>query len=68
MLSCLGKILSRPYTEILFLFFSIKQDLEFYANCLLKLSPKEIICMKCKILFSGEKRNTIINLSSAELA
>ena len=25
-------------------------------------------CMKCQILFSGENKKTVINLSSAELA
>ena len=33
-----------------------------------KLSPKETICLKCQILFSGKNKKNIINLSSAENA
>ena len=43
-----------------FYYFPRKQDLTFYANCL--------HWMKCQILFSGENKKTIINLSSAENA
>ena len=43
-----------------FLIFARKQDLTFYANCLLRT-----ICMRCQILFSGKD---IINLLPAELA
>ena len=32
------------------------------------MSPKETICMKCQILFSGKNKKNIINLSSAENA
>ena len=48
-LSMLGKKLSRWHFEI-FLTFPRKQDLTFHANCL-----QETICMKCHIMFSGEK-------------
>ena len=34
MLSMLGKTFSRQHFEIVFLFFSRKQDLTFHANCL----------------------------------
>ena len=30
-----------------------------------KLSPKEIICLKCQTLFSGKYKKNTINLSSA---
>ena len=33
-----------------------------------KLSPKQIMCMKCKTLFSRKNNQNITNLSSAEPA
>ena len=38
----------------------------FDISC--KLSVMETICMKSQILFSGENKQNIVNLSSAELA
>ena len=63
MLSILGKISSRWHLKIFFLFFPENM---FDISC--KLSPKETICMKCKILFSGKNKKNIIYLSSAEFA
>ena len=37
-------------------------------DILCQLSPYEITCMKCQILFSGKNEKNIISLSSAELA
>ena len=65
-LSTLGKVFSRRYFEIFFLFFPEKG---FDISC--KVSSKETICMKCQILFSGKNKKNkknIINLSSAESA
>ena len=61
--STLGKIFSRWYFSY-FSYFSQKTGFDI----LCKLSPIKTICMKCQILFSGENKKTIINLSSAELA
>ena len=62
-------IFSRRQNDVIFLIFPRKQDLTFHANCLLsqktgfdiscKLSPKETICMKCQILFSGKNKKNI---------
>ena len=46
-----------------FFFFSFPQQTGFDISC--KLSPTEIICMKCQILFAGENKN-IVHLTSAE--
>ena len=62
-LSTLGKIFSRRHFEIFFLF---SQKTGNDISC--KSSPKETICMKCQILFSGKNKKNIINLSSAENA
>ena len=62
-LSTLGKIFSRRHFETFSLF---SQKTGFDISC--KLSPKETICMKCQILFSGKNKKNIINLSSAENA
>ena len=52
MLGMLGKNFSRQHFEIVFLFFPENRIwyLIFYANCLFRRQ-----CMKCQILFSGEK-------------
>ena len=64
MLSTLGKIFSRQYIEIFFLFFPEK-FLIFHANC---LQWRQFAWnVKSCFLFSGNKKN-IMNLSSAELA
>ena len=42
------------------------QETDFDISC--KLSPMETICTKCQIMFTGENKKNIINLSSAELA
>ena len=63
MLSTLGKIFSGRRFEI---FFFFSQNTGYDSSC--KLSPKETICMKCKILFSGKNKKNIINLLSAENA
>ena len=44
------------------------QKTGFDISC--KLSPMEVICMKCQILFSGKNKKTITitSLSSAEIA
>ena len=47
-----------------FSYFSWK--IGFDISC--KLSPKETICMKCQILFSGKNKKHIINLSFAAFA
>ena len=54
-LSTLGKIFSRRYFEI---FFPENKIWHF-----MQLSPKETICMKCHMLFSGKNKKNIINLS-----
>ena len=38
----------------LVMFCKFSQKIAFYISC--KWSPKETICMKCKMLFSGKKR------------
>ena len=53
----LGKIFSRRYIEIFFLFFPRKQDLAF-----------QTICRKCHILFSGKSKKKFTSLLAAELA
>ena len=64
-LSMLGKIFSRRHFEIYFLLFS--QKIGFDMLC--KLSPpKETICIKCQILFSGNNKKNVFNLSSGEFA
>ena len=63
-LCMLGKNFSRQHYEILFYFSPRKQNL----TTLCKLSPKETVCMKCQILFSGKNKKNIISLSSAEFA
>ena len=55
-LSTLGKIFIRRTFWNIFLIFTRKQVLIFYANC-----------MKCQILFSGKNKKNVINVSSAEL-
>ena len=49
MISTLDKIFSRQRIEIFFLFLP---ENRFDISC--KLSPMEIVCMKCQILFSGK--------------
>ena len=44
-------------------YFSHKTDIDI--SC--KVSPKEIICMKCRILFSAKKQDEYLNILSAEL-
>ena len=39
-----------------------------YFEIFFLIFPKETICMKCQILFSGKNKKNIINLSSAENA
>ena len=63
-LNTLGKIFSRQHFEIFFSYFSQKTGYDI--SC--KLSPKETVCMKCQILFSGKNKKNIINLSSAKNA
>ena len=63
-LSTLGKIFSWRHFEIYFSNFS--QQTGFDISC--KLSPKETICIKCQILFSGKNKKNFINSSSAENA
>ena len=46
-----------------FSYFPPRISLTFHANCL-----KEIVCMKCQSLFSGENKKSVISLSSAEFA
>ena len=62
-LSTLGKIFSRQHLKY-FSYFSQKTGYDI--SC--KLSSKETICMKCQILFSGENKKNVINLSFAENA
>ena len=64
LISTLCKIFSKQNFEIIFLIVPRKQDLTFHANRL----PMEMICMKCKILFSGKNKKNTTSLSSAELA
>ena len=52
--------------NILKYFSYFSQKTGYDISC--KLSPKETICMKCQILFSGKNKKNIINLSSAENA
>ena len=52
--------------DILKYFSYFSQKTGYDISC--KLSPKETICMKCRILFSGKNKKNIINLSSAENA
>ena len=42
------------------------QKIEYDISC--KLSPKEIICMKCHTLFSWDNKKNIINFSYADFA
>ena len=60
----LGKIFSRQHIEMYISKFS--ELTGFDISC--KLSPKETICMKCQIQFSGKNRKNIIDLSSTEFA
>ena len=63
-LACRVKI-SADYILKYFSYFPQKTG--FDISC--KLSPKETICMKCQSMFSSrDKKNVIINLSSAESA
>ena len=69
-LSILSKIFGRRHFEIYFLYFLYLKYISYFSqktgfdiSC--KLSPKETICMKCQILFSGKNKKNI-NLSSAE--
>ena len=68
MLSMLGKITADDILIYFSYFFQkIRFDMEkirFDISC--KLSPKVTICMQCQILFSGENKKNMINLSSAE--
>ena len=57
--SMLGKIFSRRYFEIFFLF---SQKTDFDISC--KLSPMETLCMKCQILFSEKKKCSLLIFSS----
>ena len=50
--SMLGKTFRRRHFEIFFLFISQKTDFGISCN----LSPKETLCMKRQILFSGKKK------------
>ena len=62
--STLGKIFSKRHIKVFFFLFFQKTGFDSSF----KLSPLETIWMKCQILFSGKKKENIINLSSAELA
>ena len=53
----LGKF-SRQQTDDIFLIFF--QKIGFDNSC--KLSPKEIICMMCQILFSVKNKKNISNV------
>ena len=64
MLGMLGKNLSRQHFKIFLSYFSQKTG--FDTSC--KLSPQEIVYMKCHILISVKNKKNIINLSSAEFA
>ena len=57
-LSTLGKIFSRGHIEIVFLFFP-ENTIWHYM---------QIVCMKCRILFSRKNKKIVTNLLSAELA
>ena len=63
MLRFLCEIFSRRYFEIFFLF---SQKTGFDISC--KLFPLVTICMNCQILFCGNNKKNIVNLSSAGLA
>ena len=64
MFSTHGKMFSADDLLKYFSYFSQKTG--FDISC--KLSLIETICMKYQILFYGENKKNIINLSSAELA
>ena len=49
------------YFSFFFFFFQI---IGFDISC--RLSPKEIVCMKCLSLFSGKIRKIFQNVSSAD--
>ena len=50
----------------IFKYFSyVSQKTGFDSSC--KLSPMETVCMKCQILFSGEKKNNKKNISKCHL-
>ena len=52
----MGNIFSRQHFEIFFLYFPENKFLI------------ETICMKCQILFKGQNKTNVTNLSTAELA
>ena len=52
----MGNFFSRQHFEIFFLYFSENRFLI------------ETICMKCQILFKGQNKTNVTNLSTAELA
>ena len=60
-LACWEKYYRRHFE--IFSYFS--QKIGFEISC--KLSPTEIICIKCLSLLSRENMNTIVNLPSANL-
>ena len=52
----MGNFFSRQHFEIFFLYFSENRFLI------------KTICMKCQILFKGQNKTNVTNLSTAELA
>ena len=65
-LSTRGKIQPTAYQNTFLIFPPKKQDLAFTCGCL-QISPIETIGMNCQILFSGNDKKIITNLSFAEL-
>ena len=63
---CLAYWIKILADKILKYFFNFSQKIEYDISC--KLSPKETICMKYKIIFSGKNKNHTINVLSAEFA
>ena len=62
-----GNKISRRHFKIFLLLFCRKQALTFHANCLQMCRKVRDNLHERSSLFSGENRNTIIELSFAEL-